>query len=89
MTGQFREGRWVVRALTLVGVAFAVDAALKAVNQPEPTVGLFRGITDLAIAVFGPSGVAANSALASLACFYLARSAWRSTSRKPTERLWW
>lgn len=88
MSTDFISGRWLVRILILIGIAFAFDAILKVLNPPTPTVGRFRGLTDLAIALFGPAGIAASSTLASIACFYLARRFWRSTSRRPNERLW-
>lgn len=89
MKSGFHEGRWLVRVLVLLGIAFAVDAMADVLNPTPPTVGRFRGLTDLAIAIFGPRGVAINSAIASAACFHFARSFWRSLARRPTDRLWW
>jgi hypothetical protein len=81
--------RWLVRLLILIGIAFSIDAVSKVLSPSPPTVGLFRGITDFAIAVFGPRGVSINSFISAFACFYLARSFWRGAADKPTDRLWW
>ena len=85
----FHAFRWIVRILILSGIAFGVDAISKVLNPLPPTIGLFRGITDIAITIFGPRGVAIMSFISAFACFYLARSFWRSAAQKPTDRLWW
>lgn len=89
MRSEFHAGRWLVRILVLIGIAFAADAISKLVDPTPPTAGLFRSLTDAAIDLFGPRGVAFKPALSSLGCFYLARSFWRRTSKIPTDRLWW